>query len=286
MVVVYDFHSGDGLWLAEGEGQTFEQPWLLPTAPAEDAGLGIDMASFVRDYLGFTAEPAQLDLLLSTAKRGIVNCSRQYGKSLLGAAKAVHRCWTRPESLVLVVSPTLRQSGLVLGKARRLLAATPAWRRQVRKDPDHALSLRFPNGSLMVGLPAKEANIRGFSATSMVIIDEASRVPEDVYRAVRPMLAVGNGDLWLLSTPLGRTGFFHEVFMHGGEAWTRFEVPATACPERITPEFLAEELAEMGAAFVKQEYFCQFIDARGTLFDRQLVEDAVREDVRPLPFGA
>ena len=266
------------------EGGGLPDGWLETWFKAADGDTGdaSDIVAFASERLGFVAEPWQIEFLTSTAKRGIANCSRQAGKSTVGAIKAVHRAWTRPGCLVLVVSPTLRQSGLFLAKVRTLGAGL---RVRLRKDPDHDLSLRFPNGSLIVGLPAREGNIRGFSAVSMLIIDEAARVPDVAYKAVRPMLAVGNGDLWLLSTPMGRVGFFYEEFAHGGERWARFEVPATACTERISAEFLEEELASMGPSWVKREYFCVFLDNGSTIFDRQLVEDAVRDDVEPLTIG-
>jgi hypothetical protein len=36
---------------------------------------------------------------------------------------------------------------------------------------------------------------RGFTAPAMVVIDEASRVPDELYLAMRPMLHSGDGDL-------------------------------------------------------------------------------------------
>jgi hypothetical protein len=59
-----------------------------------------------------------------------------------------------------------------------------------------------------VGLPGTEATVRGCSAVSMMLIDEAAQVKDDLYDAVRPMLAVSDGDLWLMSAPRGRVGFF------------------------------------------------------------------------------
>ena len=56
-----------------------------------------------------------------------------------------------------------------------------------------------------MGLPGKESNIRGFSAINLLmIIDEASRVPDELYKALRPMLGVANGDLWLLESTVGQ----------------------------------------------------------------------------------
>jgi hypothetical protein len=78
-----------------------------------------------------------------------------------------------------------------------------------RGDGDNAVSLLLPNGSRIVGLPRVEDTIRGFSAVSMLVIDEASRVSDEMYEALRPMLAVGDGDLWMMSTPRGKSGFFY-----------------------------------------------------------------------------
>jgi hypothetical protein len=150
-----------------------------------------------------------------------------------------------------------------------------------RGDGDNPISLRFPNGSRVVGLPGGEATIRGFSAVSFLLIDEAARVPDELYRAVRPMLAVANGDLWLMSTPFGKRGFFYEEWTEGSDLWSRFSVPASECP-RISPDFLEQERRALGEPWFQQEYMCQFIDSDDSLFSHDLVWSAVTPDVRPL----
>ena len=108
-------------------------------------------------------------------------------------------------SLTLVVSPSARQSGEFVRKAEefvRRLGIRP------QGDGDNEMSLALPNGSRIVGLPGTEATVRGFSAVALLLVDEASRVSDELYLAVRPMLAVGDGTLWLMSTPCGKRGFF------------------------------------------------------------------------------
>ena len=137
-----------------------------------------DAAEFARTRLGFQPDEKQAAVLRSMAKRGILNCSRQWGKSTIAAAKAVHRAFTRERSLVLVASPTERQSGEFLRKAAEMLVhlkITP------RGDGDNKISLMLPNRSRIVGLPGVEATIRGFSAVSMLLIDEAARVENKMY---------------------------------------------------------------------------------------------------------
>jgi hypothetical protein len=237
-----------------------------------------DGAGFARSRLGFMPDAQQELVLNSEAKRGILNCSRQWGKSTVAAAKAVHRAFTRPGSLVLVSSPTERQSAEFLRKAGDMMLRLNL---KPRGDGDNSISLLFPNGSRIVGLPGTEATVRGFSGASLILIDEASRVEESMYKALRPMLAVNDGDLWLMSTPFGRQGFFYESWEHGGPGWLRVAVPATECP-RIAASFLEQERGELGPLWFAQEYLCEFVDNGYEMFSREMVESAFDENISPL----
>src|SRR5262245_61287436 len=184
-----------------------------------------DPVAFARERLKYDPDEKQ-ELALRGGRRGIVLCTRQWGKSTVMAAKAVHRAHTRPGSLTLVMSPCGRQSGEFVRKAegfaRELDIPVPG-------DGNNDLSIAFPNGSRIVGLPANEGKIRGFSSVSLLLIDEASRVKDELYRAMRPTLAVGDGDLWLMSTPNGQRGFFWEEWTRGGPGWERIKVTAPEC---------------------------------------------------------
>jgi hypothetical protein len=239
----------------------------------------LSAVEFARTRLGFQPDEKQAAVLASESKRGILNCSRQWGTSPVGAAKAVHRAYTRPGSLILFASPGDRQSAEFLRKASNMvreLGIVP------RGDGDNDISLLFPNGSRIVALPGTEATVRGFSAVSMILVDEAARVTDAMHKALQPMLAVGDGDLWLMSTPFGKTGFFYEMWAHGGPGWDRFSVAATDCP-RIKAAYLEDQRGTMGQAWFAQEFLCEFVDSGGDgLFGRDLLEEAVDETVLPL----
>src|SRR5271154_3055313 len=81
----------------------------------------LDAVEFARRRLKFEPDERQVEVLRSRAKRGILNCTRQWGKSTIAAAKAVHRAYTQEKSLVLVASPTDRQSGEFIRKARDMV---------------------------------------------------------------------------------------------------------------------------------------------------------------------
>jgi len=241
---------------------------------------GEDAVSWVRERLGFAPDEAQARLLGSRSSRGILNCTRQWGKSTIAAAKAVHQAMTAAGSLSLVVSPSARQSGEFLRKAEEFVMRLGM---RPKGDGENTLSVAFPNGSRIVGLPGNEATVRGFSAVALLLVDEASRVSDTLYQAIRPMLAVSRGALWLMSTPNGPRGFFYETWMKGGADWTRVRVPATECP-RIGADHLEEERVWLGDRGFRQEYLCEFVAMEGAVFDRAMVEQAVRYDFKPLEF--
>ena len=194
------------------------------------------------------------------------------------AAKAVHEAWSKPQSLTIVVSPTARQSGEFVRKASGFVQRLGI---KPKGDGDNEISLLFPNDARIVGLPGTEATVRGFSAVSLLLVDEASRVADDLYLAVRPMLAVSDGALWLMSTPHGKRGFFYEAWANGGPEWERIKVPASECA-RIAPGFLREERATMGDRWFRQEYGCEFTESEDGLFSMEEVQAAFSDKFEPL----
>ena len=123
-----------------------------------------DPVAFARERLGFIPEVHQ-ERVLRGARRAILNCTRQFGKSTVGAAMAVHVAYTKPGSLIVVVSAAGRQSGELLLKARNFVRKLGM---QPRGDGHNERSIAFPNGSRIVGLPDNEDTVRGFSAVSLL----------------------------------------------------------------------------------------------------------------------
>ncbi len=212
---------------------------------------------------GLTPDSWQREVLECRDRQILLNCSRQAGKSTVTAAKALHVALFTPRSLILLLSPTLRQSHELF---RKILDAYNALGRPLRPVQDAASGskIEFHNGSRIVGLPGRESNIRSFSSVSLLIIDEAARVPDDLYRSVRPMLAVSRGQLLLLSTPFGQRGFFWKEW-HSANPWRRFRVTWQDCP-RVTADFIDNEVRSMGQPWVDQEYLCCFTALEGLVY--------------------
>jgi hypothetical protein len=248
------------------------------TSLAQDLKLALDRCAFAR-ALGLEPDGWQEELLCSTSERVLLNCSRQSGKSTISGVIALHRALYYPGSLVLCLAPALRQSQELFGK---VLGFYRDLGRPVSPQGERKLSLELENGSRIVTLPGSEKTIRGFSGTSLLVLDEAARVEDELYFAVRPMLAVSGGALMMLSTPYGKRGVFFEEWS-GGHGWERYEVPASRCP-RISQEFLEEERISLPPFIFRQEYECSFEETEDQVFTTDLIDRALTDEVKPL-FG-
>jgi hypothetical protein len=217
--------------------------------------------SFILQARDLSPDPWQRELLRSSEQFLLINCSRQSGKSTTVAALALHRLLTAPGSLVLLIGPTERQSSELF---RKVLDGYHALKQPLAARTHNQGTLELENGSRIVALPGREDTIRSFSGVNLLIIDEAARVPDDLYRSVRPMLAVSQGRLVALSTPFGMRGWFYEEWVGSGP-WKKVHIPWTMCP-RITPAFIAEEVRALGQAWVDQEYNALFTALEGLVF--------------------
>lgn len=236
--------------------------------------------------LNWRPDPWQQELLDSEQKQIIVNCSRQVGKSTSTAVKVAHRGLYTPGALIILLAPSERQSIELMHKAKGFIEAEGVGVERLTRT-----QAEFSNGSRIFALPGKEATVRGYSGADLVVIDEASRVPDDLYYTIRPMLAVGNGQVILLSTPWGKRGFFHNIWMgdnndgwhwpwksgHPEDKWQRLSVNATECP-RITEEFLEQERTKMPAYYFKQEYMCEFAETQDSVFNYDDIMAAFTEE--------
>jgi hypothetical protein len=244
-----------------------------------DLAHALNAAIFAEDRLGFVPDDWQADLLRSTAVQIIVCVARQTGKSTTTAIKGLHTAVYDP-GLVLLVSPSLRQSRELFGKVTGFLKDLhPA---EILEE-DNKSSCTLANGSRIVSLPGDARTIRGYSSPKVIIVDEAAYVDHAMFIALRPMRAAtpGGCQLILLSTPNGRQSgqYFFETWFHG-QGWERYEVRAAECP-RISSEFLANERRELGELLFSQEYELQFIDAESAVFSSELISTCFVDDFEP-----
>jgi hypothetical protein len=177
----------------------------------------LDILSWCREAIHFEPDPWQERVLVCDDPQVILNISRQAGKSTVTALLAAHMSIYQPNSLTLLISKGQRQSAELHQKCRQTLVNLGQ-----KLNRDNQLSTQLPNGSRILSLPSDPSTIRGFSP-DLVVFDEAAFCSDQVYNAMRPMLSVSRGRLFLISTPMAVAGYFlmngRLVEMHGTARW-------------------------------------------------------------------
>jgi len=200
----------------------------------------------------------------------------------MASVLALHKALVAPGSLILILAPAERQAKELFSKV--VLSYRTPGHHVIPTASYTKLGMELSNGSRIEALPGTEKTVRGFSGVDLLIVDEAARVADELYYAVRPMLAVSGGRLLMLSTPFGKRGVFYQEWS-GGSAWERYTVTAEECP-RIPPEFLEEERKTLGPWWFAQEYECRFMDTLDQVFATEVIHRAITDEVAPLFGGA
>jgi hypothetical protein len=250
--------------------------------------------------IGFSPYEWQEAVLRSRHKRKVINGARQAGKSTIVSAKPCHIAKHYPKSVSLIVAATEQQAFYDMEKVKDFIAHDPDYPK-VERDSDRLVTLA--NGSWIMVVPATEKAARGPSAPRLILLDEASRIEDIVYRSgIIPMLT-DNPDCEMISisTPNGKDGFFFESF--NNPKWERYEVrspwdvvdiefrldPST--PEPVYRQRQAEKgirgfysprhqnreeqefnLGEMGPLMYRQEYGVQFVEPEDQVFSYDDIE--------------
>ncbi len=254
-----------------GAGRVAGPPSSGAAALAADLASAADPVALAR-RVGLDPDPWQGEVLRSSASRILLNCCRQSGKSTAAGLLGLHKATYSPGSTTLLVSPGQRQSGELF---RKVLAAYRRLGRPVPSTAENQMSMALENESRIISLPGNESTIRTYTC-DLLVIDEAARVSDDLYTAVRPMLAVSGGRLLALSTPHGVSGWWSEAW-HGPDPWERYQVPASDCL-RISPAFLAEERLALGEWKFEQEYFCKFLEDAWQIFSNEAIAGIFSDD--------
>lgn len=248
---------------------------------ASDIHMALDPA-LIGERVGLALDPWQQELLREAPKRGlrtIILAPRQIGKTTTCLLAALWVLLYEPGSLVLIVSPSLRQSQEAFRSFMTLyhqLDGAP------EVTQESALRAEFSNGGRIISLPGTEKTIRGYSNVRLILLDEAARIEPSLIQALTPMTVLSGGGLIALSTPFGRTNWFAETWHDETQDWHRIKVSADECP-RLTQEVLDRELKTLGGLAFSEEYGLQFNDDALAMFPVRLIERAFDDPtVRPL----
>ena len=213
--------------------------------------------------------------VLDTEGNITIRSGRQVGKSEVIGAKACKFATEHKNTTTLIIAASQRQSSLIFEKVRSNIDRMCETKGNIYKEKPTLTRILLKNGSRIYSLPAGRTGyfIRGFTI-DMLIADEAAYIPEMVWNAVIPMIAVskkarGMGHIILLSTPFGKGGYFYNSFTD--DDFKSFHVSSENCI-RIPKDFLKKERERMTKAEYMQEYQGEFTDEWSQFFKTDLIK--------------
>lgn len=259
----------------------YQQHWVNDAAPLKlylkARQIGFSFAETLAEVMECLERPRTMWLLLSCGERQAVELARkakQHCQSI-GAVAWLHEnefvAASRSAGPRFATSPAVRE-----GRALPYLAIALAQHR-----------LEFPNGSMMLALPANPDTARGYAAN--VLLDEFAfhRDARAIYAAVYPSITRGFR-LRIASTPFGESGTFYEL-------WTtqnNFSKHRTDIFQ-AREQGLGVEIEPLRAGcpdeeIWRQEYCCEFVSDATSWIPWELIVAAEQADERcgPLPIAA
>jgi hypothetical protein len=241
-------------WTAAADA--FTRAWT-PPRPAEWAtGHGIHL---------WSAQQA-IAVSVETHKRTAVRAAHAVGKSFCAALLAAWWVDTHPDSMVITTAPTYDQVHGILWEEIRALhgrlqlpgtaLATDEWKiggRQVgigRKPPDSAKGSDFD-----------PATFQGYHRRGgvLVILDEASGVPQWLWNAVETVTTTDNCRILAIGNPDNPGSHFAKVCTPGHPGWVQHKISAFD-----SPNFTGEAVpAEVAGALVTRQWEADRLDEWG-----------------------
>jgi len=228
--------------------------------------------------------PYQLAWVRDDARFKIWLKSRQIGGSLAASFEVVADALETGGDWV-ILSAGERQALEFMDKVQRAAsifcdAISYSTGKEYRPDVQKS-QLRFPNGARVLALPANPATARGYSAN--LVLDEFAfhENPEEIWRAVYPIISNplrGALKLRVISTPAGRNNKYFDLWEHA-PAFSRHKTTvydAVASGLALNIEELRANLADPDGW--AQEFECQFMEHSSQVFPADLVRACESDD--------
>ena len=208
----------------------------------------------------------------------ISKISRQCGKSLTFAAKAVHKSIMNADNLVLLVSVNQRSADELLRKVKQWAEACKIASNGLVTYYDNATTITFNNKSRIISVPASPSSLRGWSGD--VILDEYALVDGDdeIFQAVLPVITSKmkgtQHSLWICSTPSSLDTQFAKIWNSDEDKWHRYEYNIYQCVEQGLKADPATLKSIVNDDLIwNTEYMVQFASGAGTAFPPEALND-------------
>ena len=233
--------------------------------------------------LPYSPHPGQLQFHHSPARFRILCCGRRWGKTKAAVAEAFRLAVASQWPLSSSQCPALSTLHSALARPSRGWIVAPtyalsmeAWREFLSLAPEDTIAsinktehrISLTNGAIIECRSAdNETSLRG-AGLNFLIVDEAARVKDESWHALRPCLSDTQGKAILISTPKGHN-WFYNLFLKGQDPLEK-NYQSWQFPSSDNPYFPSDESeiarSELFQPVFQQEYLAQFIGDASSVF--------------------
>ena len=264
-------------------------------------------------HIGLDPFPWQQAVLKDPSTRIVINGARQIGKSTIMSAFVCHHAKYFPGSLCVILAPSKDQAAIDMRKIIEFIAQDPSYPETKHETTEE---IELLNGSWIKVVAATDKGARGYSNPDIILLDECSRIPDEVFDAVKPMIT--NNPLARIieiSTPNGKLGFFYnhyhldrwskylitspwDVMTDGGtpilferdtsrkhllelmELKESDDLKIYVSPRHMNKVEQEENVESMSYMKYRQEFLCEFVDAQDQVFGQDLIRKMFHDDLK------
>jgi hypothetical protein len=250
-----------------------------------------DPVLFCQNVLGVEPDDWQKELMIAIAdgeRKISVRSAHGVGKSSVASWIMLHTLLTNYDCKVIVTAPTSSQlfDALFAELSRWIKEMPQSLQDLVDVKSDRVVLKARPNEVFISARTSRRETpeaLAGVHSTGkvMLVVDEASGVPEEVFESAAGSMSGDNVHTILLGNPTRNSGLFYDTHHRLSGSWHTFHISAYDSP-RVSKEFIEEMAMRYGEdspAFsvrVKGDFAEESDDG---VISLDLIESAVNRDV-------
>ena len=234
--------------------------------------------------------------ILSAEGDILANTGRQVGKTTVFSHKIAKYLLNNPNHQVIVVSLTEDQAQLIIVMILSYLEQHHKKLIQKGKNKPTKSRIWLSNKAHVISRPVGNTGdaVRGFTG-NVLYIDEASGMPELMWKAAMPTLMTTAGSIWISSTPRGKyvnngtdKNFFFKCWENLEDRWKVFTITSREVIKNRTISgewteekrdkalvFLDNQEALLTEMEFQQEYEARFLDDVRSWFPEELIRSCM-----------
>lgn len=220
--------------------------------------------------------PDQWEIATSKASIRVVAMGRRWGKTTMAGSCAI--AWAAAGGHVGWVAPMYKNTRPLWRMAESVVRPYEDIIRILRNDRE----IFFPGGGRLGMYSGDNPTAILGEAFDVIILDEAARIPEDVWtETIQPTLADRSGFAILISTPKGKNWFYHEFMRgyHKEPGYASWTAPSWNNPMPSIKAAAESARHRVSERTFRQEWMAEFLDDGGSVFSnvRKVAKAEVQE---------